>query len=264
MVAPSRGAGAKSTQRYPERAHEETSGGRLVSFFAPDGPHNRHVVLRAKERIAWRAGTARILRTGQGMLPDETTLCRHLLDARGLRRAAHDRQHTLSQALLGFARPLQHHAAERAAHAGRRGDGWRLLGVPSAFEIGLQRLPLDLPVDEPDGHGACRSPPATGRRCSGASLVEGEPCRFLVFGHIVLGERELDHAGRIEIDAADKRFAFRPDPASLWGQHYPTRVYIMVTSTPEAVEAIGGDELLYADRPLARRRLRRAADAHDQ
>jgi cellobiose phosphorylase len=70
---------------------------------------------------------------------------------------------------------------------------------------------------------------------------------LLVFGHIVLGERELDHAGRIEIDAVGKRFAFRPDLSSLWGQRYPDAVYHLVTSTPDAIETIGGDELLYAD-----------------
>jgi 1,2-beta-oligoglucan phosphorylase len=77
--------------------------------------------------------------------------------------------------------------------------------------------------------------------------VEGEPCRFLVFGHLVLGERELDHAGQVEIDAGGRRFAFRPDPGSLWGQRYPEAVYHLVISTPDAIETIGGDELLYAD-----------------
>ena len=118
--------------------------------------------------------------------------------------------------------------------------------MPSAFEIGLSdcrwiyRL-QDRTVtvraiasgDEPAMHWRV--------------AVDGEPCRFLVFGHLVLGERELDHAGRIEIDPARKRIAFRPDPASLWGQRYPDAVYLMVTDTPDAIEAVGGDELLYAD-----------------
>ena len=77
--------------------------------------------------------------------------------------------------------------------------------------------------------------------------VEGAPCRFLVFGYLVLGERELEQAGRIEIDASRRRFAFRPDPDWLWGQRYPDAVYFLVTSTPDAVEEIGGDELLYRD-----------------
>ncbi len=77
--------------------------------------------------------------------------------------------------------------------------------------------------------------------------VEGEACRFLIFGHLTLGERELDHESRIEVDAAARRFSFRPDPDWLWGQRYPQAVYHLVSSTPDAIEAIGGDELLYAD-----------------
>ncbi len=118
--------------------------------------------------------------------------------------------------------------------------------MPSAFEIGLSdcrwiyRL-QDRTVtvralasgDEPAMHWRV--------------AVEGEPCRFLVFAHLVLGERELDHAGRIEIDPARKRIACRPDPASRWGRRYPDAVYFMVTDTPDAIEAVGGDELLHAD-----------------
>ena len=93
--------------------------------------------------------------------------------------------------------------------------------------------------------------------------VEGAPCRFLVFGGLVLGEREFDHAGRVEIDADARRIAFRPDPASLWGQRYPDAVYHLVSSTPDAIEAIGGDELLYADGQPRGGGLRGAADAAD-
>ena len=83
---------ATIAERYPERAHEERADGRLISFFTPDGLHNRHVVLRAKERmVPRRHGT--LLRTGQGMLLGRDDAVRHLLDARRIRRAAHDRQH---------------------------------------------------------------------------------------------------------------------------------------------------------------------------
>ena len=80
-----------------------------------------------------------------------------------------------------------------------------------------------------------------------APRVDGEPCRFLVFGHVVLGERELDNESLIEVDPQAKRFSLRPDPKSIWGQRYPNAVYHLVTSTPDDVDAIGGDELLYAD-----------------
>ena len=118
--------------------------------------------------------------------------------------------------------------------------------MPSAFEIGLSDCRWIYRLDDRTiavSAVASGDDPAMQWRI----VVEGKPCRFLVFGHLVLGERELDHAGRVEIDAANGRFAFRPDPASLWGQRYPDAVYHLVTSTPDAIETIGGDELLYAD-----------------
>ncbi|MGH8723154.1 MAG: hypothetical protein ACREU4_14285, partial [Burkholderiales bacterium] len=124
--------------------------------------------------------------------------------------------------------------------------GWRLLAVPSAFEIGLSDCRWIYRLDERTVTVralASGDDPALQWRIA----VEGAPCRLLVFGHLVLGERELDHAGRIEIDAAGKRFTFRPDPSSLWGQRYPDAVYHLVTSTPGAIETLGGDELLYGD-----------------
>ena len=42
------------------------------------------------------------------------------------------------------------------------GEGWHLLGVPSAFDIGLCRLPVDLPRGRTDDHR--RRPSLTGRR----------------------------------------------------------------------------------------------------
>ena len=77
--------------------------------------------------------------------------------------------------------------------------------------------------------------------------VDGPKCRFLVFGQLVLGEKEFAHASRIEIDSQRKQFTFRPDLNGLWGQKYPQAAYHLVTSTPRRIEAIGGDELLYLD-----------------
>jgi cellobiose phosphorylase len=77
-------AGEALARAFPQRSHEEYGAGehedgghgdrRLLSFFAPDGPHNRHVVLKEKERLVPRRhGT--LLRSGSAMLPDEATLC---------------------------------------------------------------------------------------------------------------------------------------------------------------------------------------------
>ena len=232
-------------RRYPDRAHEERAGDRIASFFVPDAPHNRHVVLRDKERtLARRHGT--ILRTGQGMLLDETTMCVTCW------------MHGVFASLLTIGNTSFHRlfSASRDPYnimrsGGLRilidaGTGWQLLAEPSVFEMGLSDCRWIYLLEERTVTVraiASGDDPATQWRVA----VEGASCRFLVFGGLVLGEREFDHAGRVEIDAGKRRIAFRPDPASLWGQRYPDAIYHLVTSTPEAIEAIGGDELLDAD-----------------
>ncbi len=231
--------------RYPERAHEERAGGRLVSFFVPEGALNRHVVLREKERTLARRHGA-ILRSGQGMLLDETTMC------------ATCWMHGVFASLLTIGNTSFHRlfSASRDPYnitrsGGLRilieaGAGWQLLAEPSVFEMGLSDCRW---IYRLEGCTVTVRAVASGDdpAMQWRIAVEGAPCRFLVFGHLVLGERELDHAGRVAIDADNRRIAFRPDPASLWGQRYPDAVYHLVTGTPEAIEAIGGDELLYAD-----------------
>ena len=108
-------------------------------------------------------------------------------------------------------------------------DGWRLLTVPSAFEMGL---------------GDCRWTYRLGERTITVAAVvagdepamqwrvtvEGRPCRLLVFGQLVLGEREFAHAGRMGINSRGKQFVFRPDPEDRWGRQYPDAAYYLVAA----------------------------------
>jgi len=244
LAAESLGDG-EIARRYPERKHEERRDGTLLSFFTPDARQNRHVVLREKERMLTRRhGT--LLRSGAAMLLDDATLC-----ATGWMHGVFAAQLTIGNTSFHKLFSVSRDPYNITRASGLRilidtGAGWRLLAVPSAFEIGLSdcRWLYRCGGRTVSVHAvAAGDDPALQWEIA----VEGAPCRFLVFGHVVLGERELDHAGRIEIDDARKRFSFRPDPEWLWAQRYPNAVYHLVTSTRDAVEAIGGDELLYAD-----------------
>lgn len=238
-------ARAAIARKYRERSHEERAGRKLVSFFTPDGPHNRHVVLRAKEAMmARRHGT--VLRSGDGMLQDEGCLSATCW-MHGVFAAQLAIGNTTFHKLFSVSRdPYNITRSSGLRILVDEGRGWRLLGVPSAFEIGLSdcrwiyRLARRTVTVRAVAAGDA---PAMQWRIE----VEGDACRFLVFGHLVLGERELDHAGRIEIDPVAKRVACRPDPASIWGRRYPKAINLIVTGTPDAVEAVGGDELLHAD-----------------
>ncbi|HME83569.1 MAG TPA: cellobiose phosphorylase [Roseiarcus sp.] len=230
---------------YRRRTHVERVGGELLSFFAPARTHSRHIVLRDKERIVARRHGA-LLRSGEQMLPDEAILSATCW-MHGVFGAQLAIGNTAFHKLFSVSRdPYNITRASGLRMLVETKDGWRLLTVPSAFEMGL---------------GDCRWIYRFGERTITISAtvsgdepamqwrvtVEGEQCRFLVFGHLVLGEQEFARAGRIEIDSRRKRFAFRPDPDDRWGKQYPEAVYHLVTSTPARVEAIGGDELLYAD-----------------
>ncbi len=233
-------------QRYPDRLHEERVDGELLSFFTPGPPHNRHVVLRDKERLVTRRhGT--LLRSGQMMLPDEATLCATCW-MHGVFAAQLTIGNTSFHKLFSVSRdPYNITRASGLRVLIDAGDGWRLLTVPSAFEIGISDCRW---IYLRGGRTITVRAIASGEEpaMQWRVTVEGAPCRFLVFGHLVLGEREFDCAGLIEVDTQSKRFSLRPGPDSLWGQRYPNAVYRLVTSTPDAVEAIGGDELLYPDR----------------
>ncbi|MBV8444124.1 MAG: cellobiose phosphorylase, partial [Hyphomicrobiales bacterium] len=231
--------------RYRKRTHIERVDGKLLSFFTPGRTHSRHVVLGEKERIVARRHGA-LVRGGEEMLPDEAILC------------ATTWMHGVFGAQLTIGNTSFHKlfSVSRDPYNITRGsglrllveteDGWRLLTVPSAFEMGLSDCRWIYRLGERTitvSATVSGDEPAMRWRVA----VEGEKCRFLAFGHLVLGEQEFAHAGRMEIDARRKQFTFRPDPDNLWGQRYPKAVYHLVTSTPRQVEAVGADELLYAD-----------------
>ncbi len=236
---------AEIGQLYAERRHEERRDGALLSFFVPDGAHNRHVVLAGKERlIPRRHGT--LLRSGQGLLLDDTTLCATCW-MHGVFGAQLTIGNTSFHKLFSVSRdPYNITRASGLRILADLGQGFGLLSVPSAFDMGLSdcRWIYRFGTRTITVHAVVAGDDAAMQWRIG---VEGPPCVFLVFGHLVLGERELAHQGRVDVDGASKRIRFRPDPQFLWGQRYPNAQYDLVTSTPDAVEAIGGDELLYED-----------------
>lgn len=236
---------AEIAARYPARRLVEGPEAAPLSFFVAGPEPARHVVLRAKDRLLARRHGA-IPRTGQGMLPDATTMCATVF------------MHGVFGALLSLGNTSFHRlfSASRDPYDVTRagglrilietGGGWRLLGEPSGFEMGLNdcRWIYRLGERVVTVHLVASG---TDPAMSWSLAVEGPPARFLVVGGLVLGEREYEQAGRVEIDAGARRVTFRPDLGSLWGGRYPEAVYHLVTDTPEAVAALGGEELLRAD-----------------
>lgn len=230
---------------WPERRLEEHDGEVLSSFFVGDGALNRHVVLRTKERALRRRHGA-LLRTGASLLPEDGAMCATAW-AHGVFAAQLTLGNTSFHKLFSVSRdPYNITRASGLRMLVDGGEGWRLLSVPSAFEMGVSECRW---IYRFGGRQVTVRATVSGAEAAMRWQVDvwGAPCRFLVFGHLVLGERELEQAGRVEIDPARKRIAFRPDPDWLWGQRYPDALLHLTTSTPEAIEAVGGDDLLYPD-----------------
>ncbi|MGM4913885.1 GH36-type glycosyl hydrolase domain-containing protein [Rhizobium sp. 768_B6_N1_8] len=233
------------TRLYPDRMLEERVDGKLLSFFVPEGALNRHVVLWEKElQIARRHGA--IVRSGQNMLLDDVTLASTCW-MQGIFAAQLTIGNTSFHKLFSVSRdPYNLTRASGLRILADIGQGWQLLGVPSAFDMGLSDCRWIYRLgDRTITVTATASGEDPAMQC--AVSVEGKPCRFLVFGHLVLGEREYDTSGYAEFDAEAKRIRFRPDPRWLWGERFPDASYWLVSSTPGAVEAVGGDEFLYED-----------------
>lgn len=231
--------------RWRKRIHVERDGTGLLSFFTPGKTHARHVVLAAKDRMAARRHGA-LLRSGDSMMLDDDLLCATAW-MHGVFGAQLTIGNTSLHKLFSVSRDPYNVARANGLRMLVEIDGeWRHLATPSAFEMGLSdsrwiyRIGARLITVTATAAGDA---PAMQWRVT----VEGKACRVLIFGQLVLGEREYAHAGRVEVDARRKRFSLRSDPGFRWAKEYPDAVYHLVTSSPRRVEALGGDELLYAD-----------------
>ena len=229
---------------YPARLHEEYIETHLLSFFTQE-PQSRHIVLRDKERLVTRRhGT--LMRSGAERLPTAATLSLTCW-MHGIFGAQLTIGNTSFHQLFSISRDPYNISRDSGLRIlADVGQGWQLLTIPSSFEMGLND---------------CRWIYKTGDTTITISAivsgefpvaqwritVAGKACSFLIFSHLTLGSREYDSAGRFERDEDTKRLSFFPDPEDIWGKHYPDAIYHLVTSTPESVAAIGGDELLVQD-----------------
>jgi 1,2-beta-oligoglucan phosphorylase len=239
---------AALNERYPRKTHLEWLDGRPLSFFTPTDPCSRHVVLRDKERTVLRRHGA-ILVSGTHLLPDERTLCVTCW-MHGVFGAQLTLGNTSFHRLLSVSRdPYNITRGSGLRLLVDLGEGWRLLTVPSVFEMGLTDCCW---VYRLGARTITVSALVSGEEAAvqWKVAVAGEACRFLVCGHLVMGEQEYAHAAALTIDSAAKRCSFRPEPKGLWSQRYPEAVYHLVTSTPESLEALGSDELLYGERAV--------------
>ena len=225
------------------RCAEADATGRLLSFFTPGGAH---VVLPEKERASLRPH-GQILRTGAALVPDEASLTTTVW----MGGVFHS---MLTQGHVSIGRLLSttHSYLGLFRSDGQRlfvdtGQGWRLLGMPSAFEM------------TPNGarwlyaHAAAlievQSWASLDRHETwlSARVLDGAPCRFLVSLHLAVNgdDGAAGPPAHWSRDADGIAIGLLPDTDL--GRRFPDGGF-RIDWTPETrIEATGGDELLFAD-----------------
>jgi 1,2-beta-oligoglucan phosphorylase len=226
-----------------ELRHAEREEGQLHSFFAGA---NRHVVLAAKERAVLRPH-GQILRTGDALVPDEASLTStawmsgvfHSMVTQG--HVSINRFLSTTHSYLGLFRSHGQRIFVECA------GGWQLLDVPSAFEM------------DPSGcrwiyeHAGGRIEVRSRASVSSHELlleievVDGAPCRFLVSSHVALGGDDGADAVPLRAARDERGVALGAPPDSDVGRRFPYGCFRIDPVRGTAIEALGGDELLFAD-----------------
>ncbi len=126
-------------------------------------------------------------------------------------------------------------------------DGWQLLDVPSAFEMdpsGCRWI-----YQHAGGRIEVRSRAAVSRHelLLEIEVVDGAPCRFLVSSHVALGGDDGADAVPLRAVRDERGVALGAPPDSDVGRRFPYGCFRIDPVRGTAIEALGGDELLFAD-----------------
>ncbi len=226
-----------------ELRHVEREDGRLHSFFVGA---NRHVVLAAKERGLLRPH-GQILRTGDSLVPDESSLTTtvwmagvfHSMVTQG--HVSINRFLSTTHSYLGLFRSHGQRVFVEGA------DGWQLLDLPSAFEMdpsGCRWI-----YRHAGGRIEVRSRAAVSNHelLLEITVVDGTPCRFLVSSHVALGGDDGADAAALRVVRDQRGVALGAPPDSDVGRRFPYGCFRIDPVRGTVIEALGGDELLFAD-----------------
>ncbi len=227
-----------STRRHPERDTE-----RLLSFFTG---RKSHVVLRKKELEVLRPH-GHLLRSGGSLTPDEAALTStvwmggvfHSMVTQG--HVSINRFLSTCHSYLGLFRSHGQRVFVKI------GDSWRLLGIPSAFEMGPdfcrwiykhQGGLIEVEASAPDDSHELRLT---------LSVLKGKPVRFLISHHIALNGDDGSTDVPVRWQREGRSVVVRAVPDSDVGRRFPDGGFVIEPADGTSVAKVGGDELLFAD-----------------
>jgi len=225
------------------RRHEETDQhGQALAFFCDQ---DRHVVLRAKELRVQRPH-GHMLRTGGHLTPDETALTSTVW----MNGVFHS---MLTQGHVSFNRLLStvHSYLGLFRSHGQRVfveiDGeWRLLDVPSAFEIQPQACRWI--YKHTGGVIEVRSAASDEHELTlKIDVREGAPARILITHHIALNGDDGSLASEVSWRQDGTTIVVQPAEGSELARRFANGAFVIAPMDGSTIERVGGDELLFVD-----------------
>ena len=228
----------------PPWRHEETDDrGTRLSFFHG---HDSHVVLRSKELRVLRPH-GQLLRTGRHLTPDESALTStlwmsgvfHSMLAQG--HVSINRFLSANRSYLGLFR--SHGLRVFAKVAGE----WRLLGVPSAFEMAPESCRWIYRHAGGEIHLRSCAHSAPHALTLGIEVTEGPDIAFLISHHIALNGDDGNAPEPLRWRREGDTLVVTPAPDSDVGRRFPGGDFRIALAPQTAIARIGTDELLFLD-----------------
>jgi 1,2-beta-oligoglucan phosphorylase len=224
--------------------HEELDerGERLSFFHGAD----RHVVLRAKELRVQRPH-GHLLRTGRHTTPDESALTSTVWMS-GVFHSMLTQGHV---SINRFISTVHSYLGLFRSHGLRvfveLGDRWRLLNVPSAFEMSPHSCRWIYRHEEGviEVRAEARSDPH--ELTLSIEVSAGKSARFLISHHIALNGDDGSIAGAARWWRDGDDIIVAPAPGTELARRFPDGSFHVNANADTGIQQIGGDELLFID-----------------
>lgn len=225
----------------PRELEERGPDGALWSWF--QSPGSRHFVTRAKESAGSRPH-ANILRSGGGDYPAASQLTTTTTMA-GVFNALLSSGHPSFHRLLAFPRE----SCGLITTAGQRiwlhDDGeWRMLGVPSVFEMALDRSTWIYQLASRTLTVTVAVDPVLSSVRTSVCVTSGPPARLRITHGLIAGVNEYDSPATIEFDPAAASATVRTAPDGLFRKEDPDARFTLTASNPARIAALAGAEHL--------------------
>ncbi len=227
----------------PWRHEERDERGKLLSFFCGA---DRHVVLRSKE-LAVQRPHGHVLRTGRHMTPAEVALTSTAWMSGTFHSQLTQGHASMNRCLSGVRGYLGLFRAHGQRVFVELDGAWRLLDVPSAFEMapdGCRWI-----YQHAGGVVEIRSGSAGASHTFTLSLrvIVGPPARFLISHHVALNGDDGAAAGVVRWRREGEDVVATPADGSDLARRFPEGAFRIAPQPGTAIERVSGDELLFGD-----------------